>query len=93
MKYAGGHYEGPLALPMPPTEQQEQPAERSDRQRRRRPPPSGPWSDGAPHDPPRLGAPPPLPGTSPGHSTGLGAITTGAGRSRLALDPATRHGD
>ena len=37
VKYAGGHYEGPLALPMHPTEQPEQPADRADRARRRRP--------------------------------------------------------
>jgi heat shock protein HtpX len=72
VKFAGGHYEGPLALPMPPTGEQEQPGDAP-------PPfPSGPWSDGA--TPPALpqgapqgapnaappNAPPPLPGTPSG---------------------------
>jgi heat shock protein HtpX len=62
VKYAGGHYEGPLALPMQP----EQPTDAQT------PVPSGPWSDGA--TPPSLpqgapnssppNAPPPLPGPS-----------------------------
>jgi heat shock protein HtpX len=65
VKYAGGHYEGPLALPMHPTEERGQP---SDAQAP--PVPSGPWSDGT--TPPGLpqgapnasppNAPPPLPG-------------------------------
>jgi heat shock protein HtpX len=57
VQYAGGHYEGPLALPMHPTDDQtdgqitsEQPP----------PLPHGPWSDfNAPANPP--GTPPPLP--------------------------------
>ena len=62
VKYAGGHYEGPLALPMPPTEQQEQPGDALPTDNTPPPVPSGPWSDGA--TPPALpqGASPPLPG-------------------------------
>jgi heat shock protein HtpX len=73
VKYAGGHYEGPLALPMHPTEE---PGQATDAQV---PPPvpSGPWSDGnppgipqgAPQNAPNASppnAPPPLPGTPPG---------------------------
>jgi heat shock protein HtpX len=57
VKYAGGHYEGPLALPMHPTEASDQAPPL--------PSPSGPWSDaanpdGAPNASPP--APPPLPG-------------------------------
>jgi len=69
VKYAGGHYEGPLALPMHPSE--DQPGDQGDPQISDQsppplPPPSGPWSDasGAPNPPP-AGAPPPLPGNSP----------------------------
>jgi len=73
VKYAGGHYEGPLALPAPPTEAPEQPA---DALPGGQPPPvpSGPWSDSAIQPGPAQGvpqgappnAPPPLPGTAPG---------------------------
>jgi heat shock protein HtpX len=76
VKYAGGHYEGPLALSMPPTEKQQP----SDALPTGEPPPvpSGPWSDGAtppafpqgaPQGVPNAAppnAPPPLPGTPPG---------------------------
>jgi heat shock protein HtpX len=66
VKYAGGHYEGPLALPMHPTEEPEQPIDEAPPP----PVPSGPWSDdttppgipkGAPNSSPP-NAPPPLPG-------------------------------
>jgi heat shock protein HtpX len=50
VKYAGGHYEGPLALPMHP----EQPDAPDGGQL---PPPQGPWSDGQ-----SAPTPPPLPG-------------------------------
>src|ERR1700759_246244 len=43
VKYAGGHYEGPLALPMPPDNQPDQP---DSGQLPPPPPPQGPWSDG-----------------------------------------------
>jgi heat shock protein HtpX len=57
VKYAGGHYEGPLALPMQP----EQPTDAQTPP----PVPSGPWSDGATPNasPSPNNAPPPLPGT------------------------------
>jgi heat shock protein HtpX len=66
VKYAGGHYEAPLALPMHPTEAPEQP---TDTLPGGETPPPGPWSDSA--TPPALpqGAPPPLPGTLPGTSS------------------------
>ena len=53
VKYAGGHYEGPLALPEPPDGQPDQP------EGGQLPPPmpQGPWSDNQPER-----APPPLPG-------------------------------
>jgi heat shock protein HtpX len=60
VKYAGGHYEGPLALPMHLAgEEGEQPASE---QAPPLPPPSGPWSDAA--DPARApnASPPPTPG-------------------------------
>ena len=64
VKYAGGHYEGPLALPMRPTAEPGQPTDEQT------PVPSGPWSDGAtapgsPQGAPNASppnAPPPLPG-------------------------------
>jgi heat shock protein HtpX len=67
VKYAGGHYEGPLALPPPPAEQ---PADTLPTGQTPPPVPSGPWSDGAtppalPQDAPP-NAPPPLPGTPNG---------------------------
>jgi heat shock protein HtpX len=69
VKYAGGHYEGPLALPMQPSEEQsgdQGDPQVSDQSPPPLPPPSGPWSDasGAPNRP-AGSAPPPLPGTSP----------------------------
>jgi heat shock protein HtpX len=69
VKYAGGHYEGPLALPAPPSEDQsgdQGDPQVSDQAPPPLPQPSGPWSDssGAPPNPPATGAPPPLPGTS-----------------------------
>jgi heat shock protein HtpX len=65
VKYAGGHYEAPLALPMHPTEAPEQPTDPLPGGEA----PPGPWSDNA--TPPALpqGAPPPLPGTLPGTSS------------------------
>jgi heat shock protein HtpX len=77
VKYAGGHYEGPLALPMHPSEDQSGDqgdpqisgqASPSDQAPPPLPPPSGPWSDApqtAPNPSPSA-APPPLPGTPPG---------------------------
>ena len=70
VKYAGGHYEGPLALPMHPSEDQsgdQGDQQVSDQTPPPLPPPSGPWSDPAQApNPPATGAPPPLPGTPPG---------------------------
>ena len=70
VKYAGGHYEGPLALPMQPSEDQsgeQGEPQISDQAPPPLPPPSGPWSDpaGAPQSAPNpssSAAPPPLPG-------------------------------
>jgi heat shock protein HtpX len=81
VKYAGGHYEGPLALPPPPTEEQRQPGDAPSTGNTPPPVPSGPWSDGA--TPPALpqgapqGAPPPLPDTSPGPLPGPWGNQTG----------------
>jgi heat shock protein HtpX len=80
VKYAGGRYEGPLALPTPPTEPPEQPADALPGGEQP-PVPSGPWSDGA--TPPALpqgapnAAPPPLPGTQPGPPSGPWGNQTG----------------
>ena len=67
VKYAGGHYEGPLALPMHPTDDQTDGQVSGDA-----PPPlpHGPWSDhNAPGGPSQQ--PPPLPGPGPwGNATG-----------------------
>jgi heat shock protein HtpX len=57
VKYAGGHYEGPLALPTPPEESEGQP-DQPDGSQLPRPLPQGPWSDGQP-------TPPNLPNTTP----------------------------
>jgi heat shock protein HtpX len=70
VKYAGGHYEGPLALPMHPTDEQtsdQGDPQVSDQSTPPLPSPSGPWSDpaGAPQNAPNpspSAAPPPLPG-------------------------------
>src|ERR1700752_54244 len=65
VKYAGGHYEGPLALPMHQSEGQ--PEQLPDTSTSPTTPPSlphGPWSDDAPQGTPTA-APPPLPGTGP----------------------------
>ena len=63
VKYAGGHYEGPLALPMHPSEA---PGEQlpDDSTTPGTPPslPQGPWSDEAPQGGAPKPAPPPLPG-------------------------------
>lgn len=72
VKYAGGHYEGPLALPMhPEQEQADEPSHAPVGGDAPPPLPSGPWSDGV--NPPNLppsgaprGTPPPLPGAGPG---------------------------
>jgi heat shock protein HtpX len=63
VKYAGGHYEGPLALPMRPTEDQADAQVSGDA-----PPPlpQGPWSDPNPPGGPPQPAPPPLPGPGSG---------------------------
>jgi heat shock protein HtpX len=53
VKYAGGHYEGPLALPMQPNG----PSDAPDSGQLPPPLPQGPWSDGQPAP-----APPPVPG-------------------------------
>jgi heat shock protein HtpX len=60
VKYAGGHYEGPLALPMHPEQQPDEPAATDAL-------PSGPWNDGAnpsqgAPNTPAPANPPPLPG-------------------------------
>jgi heat shock protein HtpX len=59
VKYAGGHYEGPLALPMHPTEEQDGAPEQPSSGQLPPPLPSGPWgadpaspSQGAPGSPP-----------------------------------------
>jgi heat shock protein HtpX len=77
VKYAGGHYEGPLALPTPPAQEQQQPGDALPTGNSPPPVPSGPWSDGA--TPPALpqGAPPPLPGTSSGPLPGPWGNQTG----------------
>src|SRR5689334_10366547 len=62
VKYAGGHYEGPLALPMHPSEDQ---ADAQVSSEAPPPLPQGPWNDpNAPANPAEP-APPPLPGTRP----------------------------
>jgi heat shock protein HtpX len=64
VKYAGGHYEGPLALPMHPEQpdgQQDQP----DIGQRPPPVPQGPWSDGQPTPPSLPNATPPAPPSGP----------------------------
>src|ERR1700760_3061407 len=74
VQYAGGHYEGPLALPMHPTEDGELPTDASPGGEIPPPVPSGPWSDGTtppavPESAPNVSppnAPPPLPGATPG---------------------------
>jgi len=63
VQYAGGHYEGPLALPMHPTEDQTDTQVSGDA-----PPPlpQGPWNEpNSPGGPPQE-APPPLPSPGPG---------------------------
>jgi heat shock protein HtpX len=66
VKYAGGHYEGPLALPMQPSEEQtEQQPDGSIPDATPPSLPQGPWNDGASQGTPTA-APPPLPGTVPG---------------------------
>jgi heat shock protein HtpX len=45
VKYAGGHYVGPLALPMPPSEEQDGQTDQSDSGQGPPPLPSGPWND------------------------------------------------
>jgi heat shock protein HtpX len=57
VKYAGGHYEGPLALPTHPVEQDGQP-DAPDSGQLPPPMPQGPWSDGQ-------AAPPSLPNATP----------------------------
>jgi len=78
VKYAGGHYEGPLALPMHPTEDQDNQQAQQTTDDRPPPIPSGPWSDsaGGPQNTPQNtpdasqpGAPRPLPGPW-GNATG-----------------------
>jgi heat shock protein HtpX len=65
VKYAGGHYEGPLALPMQPDEPDGQPDAPDSGQL---PPPPGPWSDGQSVPP---NATPPAPSPGPwGNQTG-----------------------
>jgi heat shock protein HtpX len=66
VKYAGGHYEGPLALPMQPDEPDGQPDAPDSGQLP--PPPQGPWSDGQSVPP---NATPPAPSPGPwGNQTG-----------------------
>jgi heat shock protein HtpX len=61
VKYAGGHYEGPLALPMHPTDDQPDPDQAPPL-----PAPNGPWSDAA--NPPGTpnASPPAAPPRPPG---------------------------
>jgi heat shock protein HtpX len=63
VKYAGGHYEGPLALPMHPEEPDGQP-DRPDSGQLPPPLPQGPWGDAQPTPPslPNATPPAPLPG-------------------------------
>jgi len=63
VKYAGGHYEGPLALPMHPTEEPDDQGDQSTAdQAPPLPAPHGPWNDAAnPAGAPTV-SPPPLPG-------------------------------
>jgi heat shock protein HtpX len=61
VKYAGGHYEGPLALPMHPSEEDKDEDDRPGADKSL-PAPAGPWSD--PANPPQQGASPSLPGPS-----------------------------
>jgi heat shock protein HtpX len=81
VKYAGGHYEGPLALPMQPGEDRS--GDQGDQQLPDQAPPPipaphGPWSDASgTANPPGPGAPPPLPGTSPTPSSGPWGNQTG----------------
>jgi heat shock protein HtpX len=82
VKYAGGHYEGPLALPMPPEQQQEQPSDAPATGDTPPPLPSGPWNDaanptGMPQNAPTHAAPPPLPGAGPGTGPGPWGNQTG----------------
>jgi heat shock protein HtpX len=67
VKYAGGHYEGPLAVPMHPDEADGQP-DRPDSSQLPPPLPQGPWSDGQPTPPTLPNATPPAlpPGSPPG---------------------------
>ncbi len=74
VKYAGGHYEGPLALPMHTTEAPEQ-GDQPVPDQAPLPAPHGPWSDAAnPADVPNASppAPPPLPGPSGQYRWSLG---------------------
>ena len=79
VKFAGGHYEGPLALPMHP--EPEQPADTLPSGETPPPVPSGPWSDSAiqpgPPQDASPNAPPPLPGTAPGPLPGPWGNQTG----------------
>jgi heat shock protein HtpX len=45
VRYAGGHYVGPLALPMHPSDEQDGQTNRPDSDQQPPPRPSGPWSD------------------------------------------------
>ena len=69
VKYAGGHYEGPLALPMHPSADNETQGDQPNAGQLP-PPPGGPWN-GADTRPPQ-GAPPPLPGPWGNHPGGTG---------------------
>ncbi len=73
VKYAGGHYEGPLALPMQPSEQQAEITTSG-----ATPPslPQGPWSDGPPEGVPSAD-PPPLPDARPDARPGPWGDPTG----------------
>ncbi len=68
VKYAGGHYEGPLALPMHPAQPDGPPDQPEGGQL---PPPQGPWNDGQ-STPPSLpnATPPALPPRPWGNQTG-----------------------
>ena len=61
VKYAGGHYEGPLALPMHPTDDEPNPDQAPPL-----PAPNGPWSDAANPSGAPNASPPAAPPRPPG---------------------------
>jgi len=66
VKYAGGHYEGPLALPMHPEQPEDGPPDQPGDGQPPPPLPQGPWSDSQPTQPPPAPtSPPPGPWGNP----------------------------